>query len=115
MMTLRCSTLSLATSLVLIASMLAPARAGATSAAAKPANSAAKVHIAANLDVPAPRLSKATTATIRAHRRRVATASQQSISAPAGTIRLAYRPAAQTVCGRGVCAAPIVLFIGITY
>ena len=100
---------------MLIACTLAPARADDTSAAAKSADSVAKVHIAANLDVPAPRLGKATTATIRAHHRGVATASQRSISVPAGAIRVAYRPAAETVCGSGICGAPIVLFIGITY
>jgi hypothetical protein len=115
MMTDRRFTLSLATASALIAFTMVPARADEGATAVKPANAIAKVHTAANLDVPALRSSKVPVPVGRMHHRKVVAATPRSVSAPAGLVRVAYRPTTETACGNRVCGAPIVLYIGITY
>jgi hypothetical protein len=115
MMTDRRITLSLATAFALIAFAMVPANADDGPTATKPADAAAKVRIAANLDMPAPRSSKAPAPVVRLHHRKVATTAPRSVSVPTGLVRVAYRPATETACGGGICRPPIVLFIGITY
>jgi len=53
-------------------------------------------------------------ATIRTHRRRATTVARSAVSPPSLT-RVAYRPAAEAVCGSSACRVPIILFIGIAY
>jgi hypothetical protein len=116
MMTDRRITLLLATAFALATSvMLAPARADEGPTAAKPADAAAKIHTAANLDVPTARLGNVPAPAVRMHRRKIAATARRPVSAPSSLVRIAYRPAAETTCGNGLCGAPIVLFIGITY
>jgi hypothetical protein len=104
--------LSIVTSVVLIALALGPARADEGSDATRGADPVARLRTAANIDVPAPRLTKAPT--VSAHHRKVGLAARPAV-APARPIRIAYRPAAETACGSNPCRVPIVLFIGITY
>lgn len=103
--------LSLAAAVALIALAMVPARADEGSGATRDADPVAKIRTAANIDMPAPRLTKA--ATIRTHRRKVRLAARPA--APARLIRVAYRPAVETACGSSPCRVPIILFIGITY
>lgn len=104
--------LSLAAAVALIALAMVPARAGEGSGATRDADPVARIRTAANIDVPAPRLTKA--ATIRTHHRKVRLAARPAV-APARPIRVAYRPALETACGSSPCRVPIILFIGITY
>jgi hypothetical protein len=115
MMTDRRITLSLATAFALIAFAMASANADEGPAAAKPADAAANVRTAANLDVPAPRSSIAPARVVRLHHRKLATTARRSVSGAAGLVRIDYRPAIETACASGICRPPIVLFIGITY
>lgn len=104
--------LSLAAAVALIAFVMVPARADEGSGATRDADLVAKIRTTANIDVPAPRLTKA--ATIRSHHRK-ATMVARSAALPGGLMRIAYRPAADTACGSSACRVPIILFIGITY
>ena len=115
MMTDRRLTLSLATACALMAFAMVPARANEGATAVKPADTTANVRTAANRDVPALRSSKAPVPAVRMHHRKVIAATWRPVSAPAGLVRVAYRPTTETACGNRVCGAPIVLYIGITY
>ena len=114
MMTDRRIALTLAAAFALIAFAVVPAPADEGSTVAKPEDPAANTRTAANLDVAAPRSDKIPAPVVRKHHRRVAAMARRSSPAPTGLVRVAYRPPTEPVCG-GICRAPIVLFIGITY
>jgi hypothetical protein len=83
----------------------------AATTASKPTSD---IRAAANVDVPAPRVAKVpVTRTSFVHRRRVARHWRRT--APVGAMRLAYRPAAETMCSNSLCGPPVVLFLGIGY